>query len=337
MTAAQPVATVLPESRYAEWERLVAASPEGSPYATPSYLEVLCEATGGSYRVLAVEGDGELLGGLAVYQESRRFGTVSEPRLLLFYNGVVLRGSVSKYPSERSAKQVTALEALEPALRGLRLDRLCLKQRSPLSDLRVFVHRGWRVAPTFTYVVRIGDLSAAWERVENNLRRLVRRGEREGLTISEDDDFDRFFALHLDTHRRKGAPLYLPEDRFARWFRRLRESGIARLFHARTHDGISVAAQIVLAGTHPVTHTVSAAADEEAARKLGANPFLRWKVFEALSAAGYVANDLTNAALDAVTHFKSQLGGDLETCMTVALEDSPRMRWGRRLTGVRRS
>ena len=30
---------------------------------------------------------------------------------------------------------------------------------------------------------------------------------------------------------------------------------------------------------------------------------------------GYVANDLTDAALNPVAHFKSQLGGDLELCL----------------------
>ena len=63
-----------------------------------------------------------------------------------------------------------------------------------------------------------------------------------------------------------------------------------------------------------VSHTVSAAADADHLR-MGATAFLRWKVLESLSALGYKANDLTDAALNPVTHFKSQLGGNLETCL----------------------
>ena len=59
-----------------------------------------------------------------------------------------------------------------------------------------------------------------------------------------------------------------------------------------------------------MTHTVCAAADTEYLR-FGTTPFLRWSVFEELSRLGYRANDLTDAALNPVTRFKSQLGGQL--------------------------
>jgi hypothetical protein len=45
--------------------------------------------------------------------------------------------------------------------------------------------------------------------------------------------------------------------------------------------------------------------------RTGAAAFLRWKVFEWLASRGYTKNDLTDAELNSVTHFKSQLGGDL--------------------------
>jgi hypothetical protein len=46
--------------------------------------------------------------------------------------------------------------------------------------------------------------------------------------------------------------------------------------------------QFVLLGGFPVSHSVSAATDP-AFMASGATPFLRWKVFEALSAMGYAA------------------------------------------------
>ena len=62
---------------------------------------------------------------------------------------------------------------------------------------------------------------------------------------------------------------------------------------------------------HRVTHTVSAAADDDLQRTAGANAWLRWSVFEHLAAEGYAANDLTDASIVSVARFKSQLGGDL--------------------------
>ena len=157
-----------------------------------------------------------------------------------------------------------------------------------------------------------------------------------GLVVTVDYDFDRFFELHLDTHRRKGAPLYLPEAAFRRYFQELHGRGVCRLFHARTAEGVSIAAQLVLVGDHEVTHTVSAAADPEK-QKLGANPFLRWRVFEILASEGFAANDLTDATLNPVTHFKSQLGGRLTPSLAVEVPGTATARFGRSLerTAVR--
>lgn len=305
---------ILEGGEHAAWNSFVAASPDGSPYANTEYLEVLCAAAGGSFQVLVAEMGGEIAGGIALYERSSRWGLYVEPRLLLQYNGFVLRPPRSQYPSEVTAHNVKVLQALGSAIARRSYATCVLKSRSTLTDGRVFGQFGWKVWPAYTYVVPLDDLAAQWGLVEQNLRRLVKRAEKEGLTVTDDEDFAGFFRLHLDTHRRKGAPLYLPEASFRAYFERLRSLGLCRLFHARLPDGRSVASQMVLAGAHPVSHTVSASADAEM-QKLGANPFLRWRAFEALAAAGCTANDLTDASLNPVTHFKSQLGGRLELCL----------------------
>ena len=189
-----------------------------------------------------------------------------------------------------------------------------LKNHWSFLDARSFIAQGWSVRPGYSYVVSISNIEAAWQRVEQNLRRLVRRGSQQGIRFTEDDDFASFFRLHAAGVARKGMPLYLPEDQFSRFIRRLSAQGLCRIYHARLPTGQSISAQIVLTGKHPVSHSVCAAADPEHLNT-GATAFLRWKVFEALSALGYIGNDLTDAALNQVTHFKSQLGGELKLCL----------------------
>jgi hypothetical protein len=163
-------------------------------------------------------------------------------------------------------------------------------------------------------VVELGDLTAQWGRVEQNLRRLVERGRQQGLVLSQDDDFAGFYALHAATLGRRDVASYLPREPFGRWFERLHAEKIARLYHARMPDGRIAATQLVLAGAHRVTHTISAASDPEL-QSSGANPFLRWSAFEALAKEGYTGNDLTDASLKPVTHFKAQLGGNLSLAL----------------------
>jgi hypothetical protein len=321
MVKAGLVARVLTESEFPEWNDLVARSPEGSIYSTPEYLDALCGAAGGSFRILAVRKGDDLLGGIALYERRSRSGTYVSPRLLLYYNGIVLRPYETKYPSQRTARHNEILESLLDGLAGLNYGRIALRCRSPLTDVRALLAKGWSARPHYTYVVPLTDMDALRARMEQNLRRLVDRCTAQGLTVTEDDDFESFFRLHSQIHERKGANLYLPRAAFQRYFERLRTGGLARLYHARLPGGMSVSTQLVLLGSHPVSHTVSAAADSEHL-KLGATAFLRWNVFRRLSEQGVVANDLTDAALNPVTHFKAQLGGDLEMCLFLEAPES---------------
>ena len=306
---------VLSDGVYDAWTALVQDSPYGSVYGLPAYLDVLCVAAGGAFRILGVYRGDELVGGVALYERDSAFGRYVSPRLLLYYNGPVLRRYDTKYPSERTSRQVEALGALAEALEGEGFGAIVLKARGTLTDVRPFQARGWSARPSYTYVVPLDDLGARWELVEQNLRRLIRRCERDGLVLTEDDDFDAFYRLHSLTLGRKGVGQYLPHAAFAQYFTRLRAQGLCRLYHARLPDGRAIASQLVLLG-HAVTHSVSAAGDPDFNRT-GAQAFLRWKVFEALSALGHSGNDLTDAALNPVTHFKAQLGGDLVPAFVV--------------------
>jgi Acetyltransferase (GNAT) domain len=322
----------LPESEYEDWQALVEGSPQGSVYANPAYLDALCEATGATFRILVARRDDELVGGVALYERRAGAGVRVAPRTLLYYNCIVLREPATKYPSVQTARLLEASTALEAALAAAGYERIVLKNHSSFSDARVFMAQGWSVRPGYSYVVPIDDLALAWDRVEQNLRRLVKRCTNDGLQLTEDDDFDSFWRMHAATTERKGTDLYLPEPAFKRFFTRLHGLGLCRLYHARLPSGQSISAQLVLLGKHAVSHTASAAADA-AHLKMGATAFLRWKVFEALAEMGYAANDLTDAALNSVAHFKSQLGGTLELCLIFEKGwDNPG--WARRLASA---
>jgi hypothetical protein len=321
---ATPITThFLTEAQYDSWNALVAASPQGSIYSTPQYLEAFCAASGGTYRILAVTRGQDLAGGVALYEQRDERGLRLAPRPLLYYNGLVLREYETKYPSQHTARVLEVTQAIAAALSQTSYASITLKNRSTLTDARSFIAQGWTVRPGYTYVVQLGDLKLGWERVEQNLRRLINRCTRDGMLFTEDDDVESFFRMHRAMTERKGTSVYLPEPAFKRFFTVLRAQNLCRLFHSRLPTGQSISAQLVLLGNHGVSHSVSAAADS-AYLNTGATAFLRWKVFEAVAALGYSANDLTDAALNPVTHFKSQLGGDLELCLILERAQAPR-------------
>jgi|tagenome__1003787_1003787.scaffolds.fasta_scaffold20988254_6 hypothetical protein len=323
--AARVTVRSLTPADFGNWNSLVARSRTGSIYNTTEYLEVLSSVTNGRFKIVIAERSGEFQGGLAIYEESSRLGRFVSTRLLLYYNGFVLPDHLSKYPSERTSRHTEAMQQLEAAVSNMGYGRVRIRNRSTFQDARVFQSAGWSVSPSYSYVVDLSDLPAQWERVEQNLRRLVQRCEREGVLFSDDDDFDSFLRMHELTVTRKGMTAYLPSELFKKYFVSLKSRNLCRLFHARLPNGRAISSQLVLLGAHPVTHSVSAALDPEY-MKTGATAYLRWKAFEALANLGYAANDLTDAELNPVTHFKSQLGGNLETSLVLAGRDSGRFR-----------
>ncbi len=312
----------LQESEYDDWQTFVEDSDQGSAYSNPNYLDALCRATGQGFRILAARRGDEIAGGVALFEHRVGAGLWVGPRPLLYYNGLLLREHPTKYPSKETARNLQVITSLEGALSDAGYERIALRNRPSLSDTRVFVAKGWNVRPSYTYVVPITDLDLAWDRVEQNLRRLVTRCAHEGMQLTDDDDFDSFWRMHVETVERKGLVRYLPEGAFRGLFATLHEQGLCRLYHARLPEGKSISSQLVLLGKHPVSHTVSAAAALDYL-KAGATAFLRWRVFESLSALGYKANDLTHASLNSVTHFKSQLGGNLEMSLVCEKPASP--------------
>jgi len=318
--------TALGPGEYAEWDAFVGRSPDGCVYAQADYLATLAQATGASFRILAARRPEGLVGGVGLYEtHSRLHGRHAGPRLLLYYHGPIYGPYDGGYPSQRTARDLQIQGALLESIRALRYDGVILKSRASVTDVRAFLAARWQATPSYSYVVSLADLKQQWQRVEGNLRRLIKRCEGEGVTFTEDADFEAFFHLHGVTLARRGVPTYLPEKAFRGFFERARAAGLAGLQHARLPNGTAIASQLVLLGRHSVCHTVCAGMDPNYSR-LGASAFLRWRGFEALATLGYRGNDLTDAALNSVTHFKSQLGGTLETALVLHAPTSARAR-----------
>ncbi len=269
---------------------------------------------------------------MALYERDSRYGTHVSPRLLLSYNGIVLRRYETRYPSEQTARHIKIMTCLVDGLSHRGYAQITLNCRSSITDLRPFLSAGWSASPFYTYIVPVADLELLWSRIEQNLRRLIKRCEKDGMTVTDDCDFEAFYRLHTNTMERKGQAPYLPEPAFRQYFETLQAANLCRLFHARLPDGRPIATQLVLLGPSPVTHTVSAAADPEFLRT-GVAALLRWKAFKAVSAMGFSGNDLTGAGLSPVTHFKSQLGGDLQLFLVASSPRTLRYRLGSRAEG----
>ena len=111
--------------------------PDGERVQPARVPEVLAAVAGGRFRVLAVRKGDELVGGLSVYETTTPLGPRVQPRLLLFYNGLVLREETTVYPGERASRELRVVTALAEALEQEGYRRVELRTRAPFADGRV--------------------------------------------------------------------------------------------------------------------------------------------------------------------------------------------------------
>lgn len=134
--------------QYPAWKALLAESPDGSVYHQPEYLGTSCASAGGRFRILGAMQAEELVGGVALYERDSPFGAFVAPRLLLYYNGLVLRRYDTKYPSHQSAHDVATLSALVERLESLGFGSIKPRNPGTMTDIRSVVVRGWRRSAT---------------------------------------------------------------------------------------------------------------------------------------------------------------------------------------------
>ncbi|MHB0879239.1 MAG: GNAT family N-acetyltransferase, partial [Anaerolineae bacterium] len=253
----------LSEADYPAWDRFVDGSTHGGVYSTTGFLRALCAVAGTKFEVLAVWKGSEIHGGVALHFTDSKYGRLVQPRGLLYYNGLVLRDFASKHPGEAASRNLEILRAVAAELEGGRYGSVTLCNRHPLRDVRAFCWQDWVVTPRYTYEVDISDPAVLWERIDQNARRLITRCGNQGMLFAESNDFDFFYRLHLATCLRKGIDPYLERQKFATLFGALKADGTCRMYTATLADGKPVAAQLVLATGHPVTHTWAASTDPE--------------------------------------------------------------------------
>ena len=298
---------------YAVWKSVLESASEGSPYQLPEYLFALATATGANVKLLGAFGkSGDLEGGVGLYTTNSVLGDVATSRLMLYYNGPFVKQSKSSYPQKRESHRRNVLQAIESHLSQSALRSVRFKVRCASDDYRSFLANGWTARPVYSYVIPLDNIAHQWRLVDANVKRLVRRGQKEGLRLNVDGDFDSFYEMHVEMHNRKGSPIYFCKPVFRALVQSLTKHRIGRIFQVSSPSGDPLASQLVLYGSGKVAHMLSAAGFSSA-QNTGCNAFLRWQVCEWLAAHSYDALDLTDAHNPSVARFKAQFGPCLQT------------------------
>ena len=284
------------------WDALVAADPDATPGHQPKLWNALAAALPGfEARVVAVEDEGALIGGMPLSIE-RRGALVWLHALPFLLSGAPL--AVAGRRSDVDLAAADALASLEREVRACGGEWSCYRPLGGAIAGEALDRPGGETRWMESAVIDLGaGAEAARQGMDRKARQDVTRTRAQGVRFEEEPAaLEEAYALHVHQARGWSGHRALPLE----LSRRLIDSGVGHLITARDGRGL-LCATLALEGAHDAFVWWSGA--HAGARAVEAFPGLLWWVAEWTAARGRSRFDLgASRGLGPIERFKRSLG-----------------------------
>ncbi len=287
-----------PDDRY---ERFVAASPQGTIFSTPWWLNAVAP---GAFQVLLAELDGEIQAAWPIVPQSRgapgRF--IVQPSLTPWL-GILYGPPGEEKRQTRLGRERQLTDQLVAQLPACRMVRAAFHRSygywTPLS------WAGFTQTTRYTFVLEPLEEAAVWKGLGESVRRQVRKAEKEGVAVEATDDLDAFWSVHAQTFRRQGLGVPYDLELVRRIDAACAPRAVRRILLARDRQG-RVHAGVYLVWDARSAYYLMGGADHQL-RSSGAMSLAMW---EAIRFAAGVSNafDFEGSMLQPVERFVRAFG-----------------------------
>jgi serine/alanine adding enzyme len=257
------------ESARADWDAFVTAHPGATAYHAWDWRDVFGPVFGHRPVYLAAREDGRVVGVLPLVAfRSRLFGTFFCSLPFVNYGGVLTSSAAAAAPLLAEATRL----AREAGASHVELRHVAQQ----FADAPVRQHK-------VTMLLSLeGTADTQWAALDNKVRNLVRKAEKNELTAESGDAslLDAFYAVFSVNMRDLGTPVY-PKRFFAAV---LKACGNRARLHVVRHGAEPVAASMTIA--HADRVEVPWASALRSARQMNPNMLLYWHMLKEVIAGG---------------------------------------------------
>jgi hypothetical protein len=284
---------------YPIWNTLVEASPQGSVFCRPWWLNAV-----GSTRILGCfRRNGDLVAGIPLH-ERKRFGVTlcTMPKLTTVL-GVVLEPPAGN-SVKAASREMEILRLFADHLSG----KLFVFQKfhPTLDNWLPFYWKGFVQTSLCTNVIEdLTDLNSIWVGMSDNIRREIRKAERRGISIFPCSVDELYTACSQMFQRRGQSPAY-SKDYLAQLVNASRENASGECFAARDADGRTHAALFLV--WDKKTAYYLAGGGDPALRTSGATSLLTWYAVQ-FSASRSASFNFSGSMVERVDQFFRAFGG----------------------------
>lgn len=244
------------------WDRLVAASPQGTVFHTSDWLAGTAASLNRTPMILGCYEDETLIGGCPLLL-SNQYGllrTASSAALLAPYGGIATAGIESTKRRERELHVNNVIASICNHIARKRFAHVDLVNSPGLEDIRWFTRNGWDAKVYYTYVLPTGE--DVFSRISKNARRSINRAEKHGITAAKEFDAGAYWTLTVNTFERQNSRPPFTKDHLLGMLDIIREKNLGEMWVARTPSGEIAAAEVVV-NDSKMAHRWSAASAGE--------------------------------------------------------------------------
>jgi hypothetical protein len=284
---------------YAMWDALVSVSAQGNVFCRSWWLKALP----GDVRILGYFNHGRLVAGIPLSFERRLGLEICILPKLVHTWGVVIGTDEGKNGISRE------MQILKIFAGKLSQQRVFVQSFHPsLSNWLPFLWNGFRQTTLFSYVLEdLSDIGRLWSEIDSNVRRDIRKAEKNGITIIPCDS-DLVAAVARKTFSRQRKTLPYTEDYLRRLSVAAQNNDAGACFVAVDKQGRPHATAFFAWDTKRA-YGVAGGADPEL-RTSGAGPLLHWHILK-FCAERTRAFDFSGSMIEGIETFFRGFGGRL--------------------------
>ncbi len=303
--------TILLPEQIKEWDTFVENAPGGTVYHTShwirGYNSILPE--GMTMKVLCCRSssNNEIIGACTL-MEKKRYG------FRLAVNGIATQYAGFLFPPPPGEKISSTISRNHAALQELsaylhrRYHETHLQSAPGVFDFRPLQHRGWEVAPAYTYYVDISEPQKTREAFDGSVRRQIKKAEKHEFNIVDTFSPGDFIALIEDTFRRQNQANPIPADLIRRVVGHEDFKEHRLLLGAIDLSGTLKAGIVALKDTRRAYYTFSATGSDM--RGSGIQSLLLWELFNRLHDIGVTEFDFLGANIPSIARFKEKFNAE---------------------------
>lgn len=300
------------------WGDIVKVSDQYNVFSNPSWLRLLSEVTGNSFKIFAVFNKDVPICGCAAIVKNTLEGKLFTSAPLSQYSSVLL------FQQSNAVIYYKAVLRLLAHLKNS-FDRIVLYLHPTFDDKVIFLKNGWGVEDRYTYYIDLRDKDRLHAQFDDSLKRQIRKGSKNGFIIEAGRPWDeRFYESWSRTFQRQGIRPPLGRKSFNKVFTYLKDSGIEKTLTAYDKNGCFAAGVIFLIENKKAYYWASTLS--EGYESSGINQLLMWEGLQSLSENGIDMLDFVGADIPSIASYKKKFGGVLTRHYAISVRSSIRSR-----------